>query len=261
MWGEAVMLFDSHAHLLDPRFDGDRQHIIARLPERGVEYVAEIGCCIDTSIRAAALAKEHHIIWAVVGVHPHDAKTWDGHSGPQLRALAKEGKVVAIGEIGLDYHYDFSPRDVQADVFERQMQLAQDLKLPVVIHSREATADTLDVLRRFPQVTGMMHSFSGSVETMELLIKIGYYISFNGSVTFKNAQKPVEAAARVPLERILVETDCPYMTPAPFRGKRNDPGYVGLVAQKIADIRGTDVEEIETATAKNAGALYGIEVR
>ncbi len=247
--------------MLDPKFDEDRQHIIAGLPARGVGYVAEIGCCIDTSIRAAALAKEHHIIWAVVGVHPHDAKTWDGHSESQLRALAKEDKVVAIGEIGLDYHYDFSPRDVQADVFERQMQLAQDLQLPVVIHSREATADTLDVLRRFPQVGGIMHSFSGSVETMELLVKMGYYISFNGSVTFKNAKKPVEVAAHVPLERMLVETDCPYMTPVPFRGKRNDPGYVGLVAQKIADIRGVDAEEIEAATTRNAGAAYGIEVK
>jgi TatD DNase family protein len=194
----------------------------------------------------------------MVGVHPHDAKTWDAYSGPQLKALAKEDKVVAVGEIGLDYHYDFSPRSVQADVFEKQMQLARELSLPVAIHSREATADTLAVLRQFPDVSGILHSFSGSVETMEILVDMGYYISFNGSVTFKNAKKPVEVAKHVPLERMLIETDCPYMTPVPYRGKRNDPGYVGLVAQKIAEVREMEVGEVEAATTANARKIYSI---
>lgn len=253
------MLFDTHAHLLDEKFDNDRERLIKELPSHNIGWVTECGSDMDTSIRAAALARTFRHIFAAVGVHPHDAKSWDAHAEKEIRALAGQPGVVAIGEIGLDYHYDFSPRDAQRNALERQLQLAQEAGLPVVIHSREATHDTLEVLRNFPAVYGIMHSFSGSVETMEKLVDMGYYIAFGGMVTFKNAKKPVESARRTPMERLLIETDCPYMTPVPHRGKRNEPKYVGLVAEVIANIRGVDAAEIEQATTWNARRVFGIE--
>jgi len=253
------MFFDTHAHLLDERFDSDRETVIKKLEFHEIGWVTECGSDMDTSIRAAALAETYGNIYAAVGIHPHDAKSWDGLSGAELKALAGQAKVVAIGEIGLDYHYDFSPRDVQRRVFEYQMEIAGELGLPVVIHSREATQDTLDVLSGFPKVKGIMHSFSGSTETMERLIGMGYYIAFGGMVTFNNAKKPLAAAGCVPLERLLIETDCPYMTPVPYRGKRNSPKYVKLVAEKIAGLRGLDTTEIEGITTRNAFEVFGIE--
>lgn len=254
------MLFDTHAHLLDARFDRDRDVLIQELPEKGIGWFTEIAFDMDSSINAAALAAKHYNIYAAVGVHPHEAKTWDDSFARELQSLAGHSKVVAIGEIGLDHHYDFSPRDVQRLVFEAQMQLAQELDMPVVVHSREATQETLEVLRGFPRVKGIWHSFTGSVETLEQALAMGYYAAFNGTVTFKNAHRPVTAAEHVPLERMLLETDCPYMTPVPHRGERNSPEYVGLVAQKIAALRHMELEEIEALTTRNAAEAYRIEL-
>lgn len=253
------MLFDTHAHLLDEKFDEDRNGLILSLPEKDVGWYTECASDMDTSIRAAALAKQYHMVYAAVGVHPHSASEWDEHSYGELKVLAKEEKVVGIGEIGLDYHYDFSPRDAQKQVFARQMELAQDVSLPVIIHSREATQDVMDILRKFPKVSGVLHSFSGSVETMREVLDMGYYISLSGVVTFKNAKKTVEVAAEVPLDRLLIETDSPYMTPVPHRGKRNDPSYVKHTARKIAEIRGMEPEELEEATTENAKAFFRIK--
>lgn len=254
-----MMLFDTHAHLLDERFDEDREELIGRLPLEGVEYVVEASSDLADSVRAAALAKEHRMIYSAVGVHPHSAGEWDQKIAVALRSLAKEEKVVAIGEIGLDYHYDFSPRETQKKAFEQQVELALEVNLPIVVHSREATADTLEILRKFPQVRGELHCFSGSAETARELVKMGFYIAFGGALTFKNARKTLEAAQAVPMERLLIETDCPYMTPVPFRGKRNEPAYVRYVAQRLAEVKNVDEAEIARVTMKNAKRFFDIE--
>ncbi len=245
------MLFDTHVHLLDERFDEDRAEVIRALPQQGVAQVVESSADLADSIRAAALAKEHHIVYAAVGVHPHSASEWDDRTASALRALLCEEKVVAVGEIGLDYHYDFSPREKQREVFEQQILLAREEGYPIVVHSREATADTMELLKRYPDVRGELHCFSGSAQTAEELVKMGYYIAFGGALTFKNARKTLEAAAAVPMERLLIETDCPYMTPVPFRGKRNEPAYVRLVAEKLAEVKGVSFEEIARVTMEN----------
>lgn len=253
-----AMLFDTHVHLLDERFDEDRERVIGELGQKGVGQVVESSSDLADSIRAAALAKEHHIVHAAVGLHPHSASEWDDGTETALRALLKEPKVVAVGEIGLDYHYDFSPREVQREVFEKQIRLALDADMPIVVHSREATADTMEILRKYPGVRGELHCFSGSAETAKELVKMGYYIAFGGALTFKNARKTLEAAAAVPLDRLLVETDCPYMTPVPFRGKRNEPAYVKLVAEKLAEVKGVPYEEIVRVTMENGKRFFGI---
>lgn len=252
------MLFDTHAHLLDERFDEDRERVIRELPQNGVAQVVESSADLADSIRAAALAREHSIVHAAVGLHPHSASEWDEHTEAALRALLKEPKVVAVGEIGLDYHYDFSPRDIQREVFEHQIILALEENFPIVVHSREATADTMALLKKYPEVRGELHCFSGSAETAKELLKMGFYIAFGGALTFKNARKTLEAAAAVPLDRLLIETDCPYMTPVPFRGKRNEPAYVRLVAEKLAEVKGVAVEEIARVTMENAKRFFGI---
>lgn len=252
------MLFDTHAHLLDERFDEDRERVIRELPQNGVAQVVESSADLADSIRAAALAREHSIVHAAVGLHPHSASEWDEHTEAALRALLKEPKVVAVGEIGLDYHYDFSPRDIQREVFEHQIILALEENFPIVVHSREATADTMALLKKYPEVRGELHCFSGSAETAKELLKMGFYIAFGGALTFKNARKTLEAAMAVPLDRLLIETDCPYMTPVPFRGKRNEPAYVRLVAEKLAEVKGVAVEEIALVTMENAKRFFGI---
>ncbi|MDY3751771.1 MAG: TatD family hydrolase [Christensenella minuta] len=252
------MLFDTHVHLLDERFDDDREAVLAQLTGHGVGNVVEASSDLENSIHAAALAREHHTVHAAVGLHPHSASEWDGRTEDELRTLLQEPKVVAAGEIGLDYHYDFSPREKQKEVFEKQIRLALDVDVPIVVHSREATADTMEILRKYPGVRGEMHCFSGSVETAKELVKMGFYIAFGGALTFKNARKTVEAAQAVPLDRLLVETDCPYMTPVPFRGKRNEPAYVRYVAEKLAEVRGIPTEEIIRITEENAKRFFGL---
>ncbi len=259
MLDKEIRLFDTHAHLLDERFDEDREALISRLQQHNVDYVLQVSSDLKDSIRGAALANGHGIIYASVGLHPHSASEWDKETAIALRTLAKEKKVVAIGEIGLDYHYDFSPRDLQKKAFEEQLALAIEVELPIVVHSREATADTMEILKKYPQARGELHCFSGSAQTAKELVNMGYYIAFGGALTFKNARKTIEAAQAVPLERLLIETDCPYMTPVPFRGKRNEPAHVGYVAEKLAEVKGVSVAQIARITMENAKRFFGIE--
>jgi len=253
-----MKLFDTHAHLLSEKFDEDREALLAALPGRGLQGVIEVGTDLVHSERAAALAAEVDYIYAAIGVHPHDAAEAPEDYLESLEALAARPKVVALGEVGLDYYYDFSPRDVQCKAFERQLALAQKLNLPVIIHMREATQDTLSLLREHKGLRGVMHCFSGSAETAELCLDMGLYISFTGSVTFKNARKVVEAASVVPLDRLMAETDCPYLSPEPVRGKRNDPSNVRFVLEKLAEIKGILFDQMCEANINNAKGLFGI---
>ena len=254
-----MRLLDTHAHLLSEKFDEDRQALIAALPEQGITGLIEVGTDIETSEKAAQLASEVDYIYAAIGVHPHDAGEMQSDDIENLTALAKRPKVVAIGEIGLDYHYDFSPREVQREVFSRQLALAVKLNLPAIIHMREATQDTLALLREHTDLRGVMHCFSGSAETAELCLGLGLHVSFTGSVTFKNARKVVEAAAVVPLNRLMAETDCPYLSPEPVRGRRNDPSNVRYVLAKLAEIKGITPDEMGEINIENAKGLFGIK--
>ncbi len=254
-----MQLFDTHAHLLSERFDEDRHILIERQPSLGVVGVIEIGTTLEDSEAAVKLAMQTDYIYAAVGVHPHDAKDAPSDFIAQLEALIMQPKVVAIGEIGLDYHYDFSPRDVQQKVFSAQLDLAQRHNLPVAIHMREATQDTLSILREHKGLKGVMHCFSGSAETAQILIDMGLCISFTGSVTFKNAKKTVDAAATVPLNRLMAETDCPYLSPEPIRGQRNDPSNVRYVLQRLSEIKGITFDEMCRINIENVKGLYGIK--
>lgn len=254
------MLFDTHAHLDDKRFDDDRDELIRGLPERGVSRVITPGIDVDSSKKCVDLADKYDIVYAGVGIHPHEASKLEDNYLDQLRTMAQNKKVVAIGEIGLDYYYDFSPRDIQKQRFIEQIELAAELKLPIIIHNRDSHEDMLNILREHKDLIngGVMHCFSGSWEMAKIVLDLGLYISLAGPVTFKNAKKPVEVAKNVPLDRLLIETDSPYLTPVPYRGKRNDPGHVSLVAQKIAEIRGITAEEVGRITTENALNLFKI---
>lgn len=254
------MLFDTHAHLDDKRFDDDRDELIRGLPERGVSRVITPGIDVDSSKKCVDLADKYDIVYAGVGIHPHEASKLEDNYLDQLRTMAQNKKVVAIGEIGLDYYYDFSPRDIQKQRFIEQIELAAELKLPIIIHNRDSHEDMLNILREHKELIngGVMHCFSGSWEMAKIVLDLGLYISLAGPVTFKNAKKPVEVAKNVPLDRLLIETDSPYLTPVPYRGKRNDPGHVALVAQKIAEIRGITAEEVGRITTENALNLFKI---
>ena len=252
-------MFDSHAHYDDRRFDDDRDAVLGYLlTAKGVENIINIGCDLKTSRRSVALTEKYGQIYASVGVHPHDAKGVPADYIVQLERLLSHKKVVAVGEIGLDFHYDFSPREVQRRVFAEQMQLAEKTGYPVIIHDREAHKECIDTALSFPKVKGVFHSYSGSVETAKILTKAGWYISISGVVTYKNAERLPEVAATVDEERLLVETDCPYLTPHPFRGKRNDSGYMEYTIKKIAELRGTTPEHIQRVTAQNAKRLFDI---
>ena len=255
------MLFDTHAHLDDDRFDKDRDETIIQCQRDGVELILNAGSNIETSVKAIALSKKYEFIYAAVGVHPHDAAEMDEETAGVLAALAGNRKVRAIGEIGLDYHYDLSPRDVQKQRFVEQIDLARQLKLPIIVHDREAHGDVMDIFKktRIKEVGGVLHSFSGIAEMALECIKLGLYISISGPVTFENARKTVEAVKQVPLDMLLIETDSPYLTPVPYRGKRNYPGYVRLVAEKIAEIKGISFEEVARQTLENGKRLFGIE--
>ncbi len=253
-----MRLFDTHAHLLSEKFDEDRDELIARLPQLGIAGMIEVGTTVSDSVKAIQLTEKTDYIYATIGVHPHEAAEAEPDYIEQLRALAANPKVLAIGEIGLDYHYDFSPRDVQREVFARQLELARELELPVAIHMREATQDTLAILREHKMTRGVMHCFSGSAETAEICVDMGLHVSFTGSVTFKNAHKVVEAAAVVPMDRLMAETDCPYLSPEPVRGRRNDPSNVRYVIEKLAEIKGVAPEEMAEINIRNAKGLYHI---
>lgn len=261
MGPKSVRLFDSHAHLDDARFDEERDALIASLPDQGIGYVVNAGADMLSSRAGIGLAKRWLHIYAAVGVHPHDAKSLDEAGIETLRDMLGKPKVVALGEIGLDYHYDHSPRETQRYWFDRQLALAQEISKPVIIHSREATEDTLSILKSYTRdgAWGVIHAFSGSWETAKVVLDMGLMIGIGGTVTFKNAVKPVDVASKMPLDRLLLETDSPYLTPAPHRGKRNEPAYVRLVAEKIAAIRGIPVPDVIRTTYDNACRLFGID--
>ena len=253
------MLFDSHAHLNDARFDEDREALIQKLQEEHVDLVLNPGADIETSISSVELANKYDFIYAAVGVHPHDVKDLDDTAIDTLRKLATENeKVVAIGEIGLDYYWDEASKEKQIDCFKKQLEIAKRLSLPVTIHARDAYEDTFDILSK-SGVKGIMHCYSGSYEMALRFIKIGYYISLAGPVTFKNAKVPKRVAEGVDLNYLLVETDDPYLTPAPYRGKQNEPGNVYFVAQKIAELKGLSYEEVAKQTTENALKVFQLK--
>lgn len=252
------MLFDTHAHLNDPAFDPDREALIASLADAGVGLVMNAGCSLESSRDIIAMAQRYPWMYASVGSHPDSADEVNEEVIDAYRQLCRNPKVKAIGEIGLDYHYEDIPRQIQQQAFRMQMALAQELDMPVIIHEREAHNDGLAIIKEFPKVRGVFHCYSGSAEMARQLVNLGWYIGFTGVITFKNARKAVETAASVPLDRIVIETDCPFMAPEPFRGKRNHPGYLYRMAEKLAEIRGISVEEVCAATTENGRRLYRI---
>lgn len=253
------MLVDSHAHVDDERFDADRDQVLARAAAAGVSLIVNIGADMESSARSIALAEQYQAVYAAVGMHPHDAKDMRESDYIQLERWTAHPKVVAIGEIGLDYHYDLSPRPVQKEVFLRQLDLARKTGKPFIVHEREAHADMLDIIRTAARdLKGVFHCFSGSVETAREYLKMGFYISVAGPVTFAKAAKTKDVARFVPLDKLLVETDSPYLTPQPFRGKRNEPAYVRLVAEEISRLRDVSLEELAEATTNNVRNLFSI---
>ena len=253
------MLFDTHAHYDDDAFDPDRELLLETLPERGVSLLVNPGCDVESSRKAVSYAKAYPHVYAAVGIHPENCGDFTAGDIEVLRQLAQQPKVVAIGEIGLDYYWEENPpRDFQQQVLRQQLSLAQELALPVIIHDREAHADTLSIVREFPGVTGVFHCFSGSPEMARELLQMGWYLGFDGPVTYKNARRAPEVAAITPPERMLIETDSPYMTPVPYRGKRNDSGYVYLVAEKLAAWKGLAPEELARITTENGKRLFRI---
>ena len=253
------MLFDTHAHMDDVAFDQDRAELLASFPEQGLALVMNPGCSLASSRNAAALAEQYDYIYAAAGSHPDVADEVNEEVLAEYRKLCTSNpKIKAIGEIGLDYHYEDIPREIQLKAFRMQMELARELNLPVIVHEREAHEDGMKVVTEFPDVTGVFHCYSGSAEMARQLVDLGWYIGFTGVLTFKNARKAVEVASSIPLDRIVIETDCPYMAPEPFRGKRNDPGKIYRMAEKLAEIRGLSVEEIQDITLENGKRLYRI---
>lgn len=253
------MFFDTHAHLNDERFDDDREKLILSLNENGVSNTCEIGFDMPSSRAAADLADKYDFIYAAVGIHPHDADTADDGCYTELEKLLGRKKVVALGEIGLDYYYDNSERDIQREVFANQLELAKKIGCPVTIHTRDAMGDTIDILRSHGGGNGIIHCFSGSKESAKILLDMGYYISFAGPVTFKNANSILDVVRYVPTDRVLIETDSPYLAPVPHRGKRNCPIYVSEVAAKIAELKDMSIDEVAEITRKNAFDVYRIE--
>ena len=255
------MLIDSHAHLDDLRYDTDRDNVLQRAQTAGIEAIVTIGCDLATSQAAVALAHAHPNIFATIGVHPHEAKEIGEGWYESFRSLARHPKVVAYGEIGLDYHYDHSPREIQRQRFREQIHLARELALPLVIHTREAQEDTVMILREEGAVDGggVFHCFSGDAWLAKDALDLGFYLSFSGVLTFKNATMLRDIAKTVPLDRLMVETDCPYLAPVPYRGKRNEPAYVQYVAEILAEIRGNgSVESIARATVENTKRVFRI---
>ncbi|PFG04122.1 TatD family hydrolase [Bacillus sp. es.034] len=254
------MLFDTHVHLNAEQFDEDLEEVLSRAREAGVGKMVVVGFDRPTINRAMELIGQYDFLYAAIGWHPVDAIDMNDEDLAWIEELSQHPKVVAIGEMGLDYHWDKSPKDVQKEVFRKQIQLAKKVKLPIVIHNREATQDIVDILREegAEEVGGIMHCFSGSPEIAQECVEMNFYISLGGPVTFKNAKKPKEVAKEIPLEKLLIETDCPYLAPHPYRGKRNEPAYVKLVAEQIAELKEVSLEEVEKITTENAIKLFNI---
>ncbi|KAB2328859.1 TatD family deoxyribonuclease [Cytobacillus depressus] len=254
------MFFDTHAHLNAEQYNDDLREVIDRALEEGVSRIVVVGFDRLTIEKAMELTEQYDFIYASVGWHPVDAIDMTDEDLRWIEELASHPKVVALGEMGLDYYWDKSPKEIQKEVFRKQIQLAKKVKLPIIIHNRDATADIVAILKEegAAEVGGIMHCFSGSPETAKECVDMNFYISLGGPVTFKNAKKPKEVAEAIPLDRLLIETDCPYLAPHPYRGKRNEPSYVKLVAEQIAEIKGVSVEEVAEMTTANAKKLFGI---
>ena len=254
------MIFDTHAHYDSGGFNADRDEVLSSLPAAGVALVVDPGCDVESSRQAIALAEQYPHVYAAVGIHPGDCDGCTEDDIAAIRALAAHEKAVAIGEIGLDYYWkDNAPKEFQQDIFRRQLALAEELDLPVIVHDREAHGDTLAVVKEFPNVRGVFHCFSGSPEMAEELIKMGWYLGFDGPITYKNARRSPEVVAVTPLDRIVIETDAPYLTPEPFRGKRNDSTKLPYVVEKLAEWKGVSAEEMEEITLRNGKRLFGLE--
>ena len=253
------MLFDTHAHYDDPRFDGIRDDLLATMPGKGVNYITNIGTDLATSRATLELTRKYPFVYGAAGFHPHEAKSMTDEALDEIVSMLGDGKIRAMGEIGLDYYYDLSERDVQRAAFARQLEIAKELDVPVVIHEREACADMLDILSASGVRRGVVHCFGGSRETAKILLDMGFYISFTGVITFKNARRAYEIVPYIPSDRIMAETDCPYLTPVPFRGETNHSGYLKYTVEKIAEMRGISFEEAAAMTFGNALAFYGIK--
>ncbi len=256
-----MMLIDSHAHLGMPQFDRDRSEVIHRAAEEGVQFIFTLGTNVDSSEEAVHLAHENPALFAIVGIHPHEAKTLNENCLRRMREVAKDRKVKAYGEIGLDFFRNLSPPDIQITAFRRQIRLAGELDLPVVIHDREAHDETLQILQAEggKGLSVVFHCFSGDLRMAEKVIDMGFYLSIPGTVTFPKANRIREVIRNIPLERILIETDCPFLSPEPHRGRRNEPSYVRFVAQKIAEIKGIPFETVGTVTSTNAIRFFRID--
>lgn len=253
------MLFDTHAHYDDEAFDADRDALLSAMPEQGVGLIVNPGCDLKTSQTAVSLAHRYGHVYAAVGIHPENCGDFVPAHIDALRALAAEEKVVAIGEIGLDYYWaENPPREFQQQVFRAQLELALALDLPVIVHDRDAHGDTLAIVSEYPALRGVFHCFSGSPEMAEALLKRGWYLGFDGPITYKNARRAPEVAAVTPLDRMVIETDSPYLTPVPHRGKRNDSTHVRHIAEKLAEWKNIRPDELEQITWENGKRLFGI---
>ena len=254
-----MRLFDTHAHYDSGAFNADRPEVLASMPGQGVELILNPGCELDSSRTAVELAERFPFVYAAVGVHPSDCGPWEDGWRDELKALAGHPKVRAIGEIGLDYYWKENPsHEFQQKVFHAQLELAEELHLPVIVHDREAHHDCLEVVRAHPNVTGVYHCYSGSLEDAKTLVKLGWMLSFTGVVTYKNARRSLEVIDWLPMDRIMIETDSPYLTPEPFRGQRNDSGKVYRVAETIAQVKGLSPEEAAQITLENGKRFFGI---
>lgn len=252
-------IFDTHAHLDDKRFDEDRENLINDLKKRNIDLVINVGADMDSSLSSVKLAEKYDFIYAAVGIHPHDSRLYCDKDIDELKKLAHNQKVVAIGEIGLDYFYDNSPREIQQEMFKKQILLANELKLPFVIHSRDAVKDTFDIIKETNKDSSfVLHSYNQSIEMTKEYLQLGGYFSISGPITFKNSKNLKEAVAYIPMDRLFIETDCPYLTPEPFRGRRNEPSLSRFVAQEIGRIKGLETEEVIEITSNNAKNFFGI---
>ncbi len=256
------MLFDSHAHYDDDRFSEDADEVIQSAYDSGVRYILNAGSDIASSRKSIKLSEKFSYVFAAAGVHPHEAAKLQNDDEKTIIELCDHPKVAALGEIGLDYYYDFSPREVQKSWFSKQLSIAKELGLPVIIHNRDAHEDTLEMVKSHApfEASGVFHCFSGSWDMAKELLNLGFYISFAGPITFKNAKKSVEVLKNMPMDRILIETDCPYLTPEPFRGRRNNSSFVRLVAEKVAESRGIPLEEAARITTENAKRLFRVNI-
>ena len=255
-----TMLIDSHAHLEMREFDADRNQVIDRALRVGVDLIVTIGTSLADSRKAAEIASRYPCVYAAIGVHPHEVKDIDPHTYDSLNKLATHDKVIAFGEIGLDFFRNLSPRDIQLKRFSEQLEIAHELNLPIIVHDRDAHKETLDLLRKWPgERKGVIHCFSGDYKMAQECIDMGFYISVTGAVTFKKSEVISEVVRKIPLERILIETDAPFITPEPHRGKRNEPSYVIFTARKIAELKGVTMEEVGRITSKNTRQIFGIE--